>query len=157
MTRVGKSARYALYAAMELARGGEGGQVTAAEVSARFSIPPAVMAKVFQQMVRAGLATGIRGSRGGYRLVRHPSEVTVLDVLDAFERRRAPGSCLLDGERPERCGHDAACRLRRLFDEVDELARCTFASISLETLVGRTGMAASGALVAAPGDPARLS
>ena len=152
MTKVGKSARYALYAAMELARGGEGGQVTAAEVAARFSIPPAVMAKVFQQLVRAGLVTGIRGSRGGYRLARAPSALTVLDILDVFEPRRAPGSCLLDGERPDRCGHDAACRLRRLFDEVDELARCTFASITLETLVGRRGVGASASLVALPRD-----
>ena len=155
MTRVGKSARYALYAAMELARGGEGGQVTAAEVAARFSIPPAVMAKVFQQMVRAGLVTGTRGSRGGYRLARKPAEMTVLDVLDAFEPRRTPGSCLLDGERPDRCGHDATCRLRRLFDEVDELARCTFASISLETLVGRPGGVAPTTLVPLPGDRAQ--
>lgn len=137
MTKVGKSARYALYAAMDLVRAGEGGQVTAAEVAARFSIPPAVMAKVFQQMVRGGLATGTRGSRGGYRLARKASEVTVLDVLDVFEPRRSEGACLLDGEPPERCGHAAECRLRRLFDEVDELARCTFASISLETLTGR--------------------
>jgi Rrf2 family protein len=139
MTRVGKSARYALYAAMEMARTGEGGQVTAAEVAERYSIPPAVMAKVFQTLVRAGLATGIRGSRGGYRLARSPSELTVFDILDVFEPHRATGSCLLDGELSGRCGHDATCRLRRLFDEVDELVRCTFASISLETLVGQRG------------------
>jgi Rrf2 family protein len=123
---VGKSARYALYAAMGLARAGPGGQVTSAEIAERYGIPTAVMAKVFQQLVRRGLAVGTRGPRGGYRLARKGSSITVLDVLDAFESARAPGSL----------GYDADGRLRRVFDEVDELVRCTFASIALDTLVG---------------------
>jgi len=136
MMQIGKSARYALYAAMDLARAGEQGQVTAAEVAARYAIPPAVLAKVLQRLVRAGLAVGSRGSRGGYRLADKPSRVTVLDVLQAFEPRRRPGACLLDPQRDEACRLEAGCRLRRLFDEVDELGRATFASITLETLVG---------------------
>lgn len=135
MMNVGKSARYALYAGMELARAGERGQVTAAEVAARYTIPPAVLAKVLQKLVRAGLAVGSRGSKGGYRLASKPSQVTVLDILECFEPRREPGACLLDPERPQPCDREESCRLRRLFDEVDELARCTFASITLETLV----------------------
>ena len=44
------------------------------------------------------------------------------------------------------------CRLRRLFDEVDELVRCTFESISLETLVrGPMLRAATGDLFPAGG------
>lgn len=124
---VGKSARYALYAVMGLAQAGPGGQVTSAEIAERYGIPTAVMAKVFQQLVRRGLAVGMRGPRGGYRLAREASSITVLDVLDAFEPHRMPGSP----------GHDADGRLRRVFDEVDELVRCTFASIALDTLVGR--------------------
>ncbi len=147
MMRIGKSARYALYAAMELARDGEAGQVTAAEVAARYSIPPAVLAKVLQRLVRAGLAVGSRGSKGGYRLATKASRLTVLDVLEAFEPTRTPGACLLDSDRGGGCDRRNRCRLRRLFDEVDELARSTFASITLETLVRapRPGLLLTGA------------
>ena len=31
---------------------------------------------------------------------------------------------------------DSSHRLRKLFEEVDELARCTYASVTLETLAG---------------------
>ena len=131
-----KSTRYALYAALEMAAAGEA-PVTAAHVAERYEIPPAVMAKVFQQMARSGLAVGIRGVRGGYRLARSPAVITVLEVLDAFEPARLPGQCLLAGPGSRECREEhEVCRLRALFDEVDEMVRCTFASVSLATLAG---------------------
>jgi len=131
-----KSTRYALYAALEMARAGTGNQVTAAQVAQRYAIPLAVLAKVFQQLVRAGIAVGTRGTRGGYSLARPPSELTVLDVIEAFEPVRRDGQCLLASEDDRSCDDDGLCRLRNLFDEVEELSRCTYASVTLETLAG---------------------
>jgi Rrf2 family iron-sulfur cluster assembly transcriptional regulator len=128
-----RSTRHALYAAMEMARAGQE-PVTASQVARRYALPEPALAKVFQQMVRAGLAVGTRGVGGGYRLADSPRRLTVEDVIQAFAPKRPAGACLL--ERPARgCAGPAECRLGRLFDEVDELVRCTFASVTLETLV----------------------
>ena len=54
---VTKSTRYSLYAAAEMAMAGEG-LVTVAAVAKRYGIPEGALAKVFQQLVRSGLATG---------------------------------------------------------------------------------------------------
>lgn len=131
-----KSTRYALYAAMEMARAGPEDQVTVTQVAERYAISTAVLAKIFQQLVRSGIAISTRGVRGGYSLARKASELTVLDVIDAFESPRNPSRCLLAEENEESCGEQELCRLRKLFDEVDELARCTYASVTLETLAG---------------------
>jgi Rrf2 family protein len=133
-----KSTRYALYAAMEMARAGDDGQVTATQVARRYGIPVAVLSKIFQQLVRAGFAVSTRGAAGGYGLATKSTEITVLDLIDAFESPRATGHCLLEGEREGEgiCDEFALCRLRKLVDEVDEMARCTYASVTLETLVG---------------------
>ena len=131
-----KSTRYALYAAMEMAAADPGKTVTVSEVAVRYRIPEGALAKVFQQLVRAGVAVGTRGARGGYRIARPPSELTVLDVVRVFEPPRPSGHCLI-GHRTGECDMASACRLRRLFDEVEGLARNTFASVSLETLVGQ--------------------
>ena len=127
---------YALYAAMEMAAAGERDQVTAAEVAGRYGIPASVLAKVFQQLVRAGIAIGTRGSGGGYQLAGKASELTMLEVIDAFEprARRAEAGTRAGGRRPGSTPNET--RLRTVFDEIDELVRCTFASITLETLVG---------------------
>jgi len=130
-----KSTRYALYAAMEMARAGTERQVTVAQVAERYSIPVSVLAKIFQQLVRSGVAVSTRGVRGGYGLARVPSQVTVLDVIDAFEVQRPQAECLIASDNEDECGEFTACRLRRLIDEVDQMARCTYASVTLETLV----------------------
>ena len=135
-----QSARYALYAAMELARAGEA-PVTVGEVAGTHHIPEAALAKVFQQLVRADLAVGIRGVGGGYLLARPAADITVLDLISVFDRTRPKGRCLLTrrGEGP--CVHDLDCRLRHLVEEVDEGARSTYASVTLETLVRPAALA----------------
>lgn len=127
-----KSTRYALYATLEMALAPDA-PVTVAEVAGRYGIPGTALAKVFQQLVRAGLAVGTRGVGGGYRLARAASEITVLQVIDVFQSAPEPGGCLL-ADASEGCGRPRRCRLARLFDEVDGLARTTFASVTLETL-----------------------
>jgi len=145
-----KSTRYALYAAMEMAAAKPAaqvtpGQVTAGQVAQRYNIPGTVLAKVFQQLVRAGLAVGIRGTKGGYRLARPPSEVTMLDVIQVFQPPRPLGECMLVESRDHPCADPDACRLRAVFDEVDEMVRGRFSSITLAVLVGETGMPEIGA------------
>jgi len=114
-----KSTRYALVAAMEMATSEE--PVSVAAVAEKYDLPPGALAKVFQQLVRAELARGVRGVGGGYVLARPPSEITVLELIAVH-----------DPPRPEAYGDP---RLRRLFDEVTEVVSSTFASVSLETLV----------------------
>lgn len=133
---VTKSTRYALYAAAEMALAGDV-PTTVSAVSAKYGIPEGALAKVFQQLVRARLATGTRGIGGGYRLARPPSKITVLDVMHVFERRRDPGACLLHDRPGEQCPNLSACSLHWLFNEVDELTRSTYESVTLETLVRR--------------------
>lgn len=134
---IGKSARYALHALLDMTLAGDE-PVTVAGVADRYGLPRTALAKVFQQLVRAGLALGTRGVGGGYRLARPAPQVSVLDVISAFERPRPAGLCLI-AERPGAgCERLPSCGLRQLFDEADELVRCTFASVSLATLARRT-------------------
>jgi Rrf2 family protein len=111
--------------------------VTVAGVAQRHGIPEGALAKVMQTLCRSGIARGVRGIGGGYVLVRPSSELTVLDVMTVFDPPRREGHCLLADEPDPSCLDTPDCRLRRLFDEVDETARCTFASVTLDTLVGR--------------------
>lgn len=138
--RPSKTARYALHAALEMALHADE-PVTVADVSERLGLPRAALAKVFQQLVRGGLALGSRGIGGGYRLARPARQISVLDVLQAFEPPHPAGRCLLVERGDGACPRTAACGLRQLFAEADELLRCTFASVTLATLAKRTRVA----------------
>ncbi|GAB4156293.1 MAG: hypothetical protein Fur0037_24660 [Planctomycetota bacterium] len=117
--RLSKSARYALAAALEMATSSE--PVTVSGVASRHAIPEGALAKVFQVLVRAGLAQGTRGVGGGYRLLRDASDISVLEIVELFDP-------------PARKEGRLDPRLRRLFEEVEEVTRSTYASVSLETL-----------------------
>jgi Rrf2 family protein len=130
-----RATRYALYAAVEMAAAPAGAAVTAAAVAAEHRLPPTVVAKVFQRLVKAGIAKGTRGIAGGYRLARPASELSILDIVAVFESPRATPLRALDGAVGEARGRFAEGRLRQLFEEIDLQTRATFASVSLETLV----------------------
>jgi len=126
-----KATRYALCAAFELAKAGDGPPVRAADVAARYGLPRPALAKAFQQMMRAGLAIGTRGMRGGYRLARRPNDLTLLEILEAFE----PGR--VSSEHPCPDGPEGVVALDRVFKELDQSVRSTLASITLATLLRR--------------------
>lgn len=128
-----KFSRYALYAALEMAMAGDE-PVTVAQVAGPHGIPQTALAKVFQQLVRAGIAVGTRGVGGGYRLARPRTEITVLDVISVFGPPRTPGRDLLNARADGVQSHPRAEPLHRLFDEVDQGIRATLASVTLDTL-----------------------
>ncbi len=132
-----KSTRYALHAALEMALA-DGRPATSSQVADRYSIPDNVVAKVLQQLTRSGVATGVRGVGGGYKLARRMEDVTVQDIIDIFEPAPSTDTCMLRGVSGDKCPGETLprCRLMGLFEEVDETVRSTFASVSLATLVG---------------------
>lgn len=129
-----KSTRLALYAALEMAEA-NGRLVTAAGIAAKYGISTHHLAKVLQQLVRSGLAQAVLGVGGGYRLAKPSKEITLLDVVELFEGRVELERCLI-GDTVERCGRAAACRLKHVFDEIEQQAFFTLKSVRLSTLVG---------------------
>jgi len=130
-----KSTRYALHAALEMAISGDQ-PVTVSQIAERYEIPENVLAKVLQQLVRAGVVRGVRGVGGGYRLSRLPAEIAVQDIIDILEPRPPPDTCMLRDNPGSTCPSESQprCLLMNLFQEVDETVRSTFASVSLATL-----------------------
>lgn len=71
------------------------------------NLSQALIAKVLTMLSRAGFVTGTRGPGGGYRLQKHPSEITIFEVVELFEGHRdtnacpfGPGWCLVESPCP---------------------------------------------------------
>lgn len=130
-----KSTRYALHAALEMTLS-DASPITAGQIATRYEIPENVVAKVLQQLVRVGIALGVRGVGGGYRLARVPTEISVQEIIDVFEPSPPPDTCMLRDLPGASCpeGSGPSCRLMGLFHEVDETVRATFSSVTLATL-----------------------
>lgn len=129
-----KASRYGLYAVVSMARDPEA-LITAATIAQEFDISQNHVAKVLQQLSRAGLVQSVRGLRGGYQLARAPSAITMLDVVECLDgpMQGACSACTLLGTA--RCGErNAACAVHDVLSELNRTAFFTLKSITLATL-----------------------
>ncbi|MCW5635752.1 MAG: Rrf2 family transcriptional regulator [Rubrivivax sp.] len=128
-----KNTLLALYSVLEFA-GRPGEHVSAGEVAAQHGESAHHLAKVLSELVRAGIIESVRGVGGGYRFTANPRRLTMLDVIQLFER---PG-----GERPG-SGHAVERVLGQVLDEIDQTAVATFGSITIATLLQMVQRAAA--------------
>ncbi len=130
MLRFSKATQIALHAVHELALC-PGERLSTQELATRLSMTPHHLAKVLQQLSRAGVIQSNRGPGGGHSLARHPKNVTLMDVIEVIERRRSEGSEAWPAESEDRAG----AALGAVFQELDEQLAFTLRSISFKTLL----------------------
>ena len=84
--------------------------VPVATIAEAFGISANHLAKVAQELTRAGFVRGHRGPAGGLELARAPDDIRLGDVLRATE----PDFHLVDCFNPHgnRCPLDGACKLK---------------------------------------------
>ena len=110
--------------------------LSAAEIAAQYGASPHHLAKVLRALGRAGLLSAARGVGGGYRFRGNAKRLTLLDVIDLFEDiGRGTQAKRVGGRSRARAGGDIEHAIDTVLAEIDETARATFGSITLETML----------------------
>jgi Rrf2 family protein len=94
---LGKHGDYAVRAAIDLARHWDGGLRKAHEIAASMDIPPGFLKTILADLVAQGLLVSTAGPKGGYRLIRPPEDITLLDIIEPTEHYLSPDRCILRG------------------------------------------------------------
>ncbi|HWT88412.1 MAG TPA: Rrf2 family transcriptional regulator [Candidatus Angelobacter sp.] len=116
--RVTAKGEYATRAVLHLAMQ-HPGVVTIHEIAARNRIPAKYLEQILLELRRAGLIVSRRGVHGGYKLTRHPSEVSIGDVLRVADHRITDSSCgQCDLERGYPCADPDGCGLKQVWSDV---------------------------------------
>ena len=136
MLRLSKKADYALMAMKHLAVKSASGpsSTSAREIAEQYDIPIELMAKVLQRLARRGLLTSHQGTRGGYRLSRGASAISVADIIQAIDGPLTVTACSTEAEN---CGQFAKCSVRDPLWRIREriisaLTTCSLQEISSE-------------------------
>jgi Rrf2 family protein len=124
------ASRIAIFALLELAAKSDQ-QVSVAEIGEKFRISSHHLAKVMSVLGHAGLVRSARGAGGGYQFSGNIRRTTLLDVIQLFE----PFGSAEDDPGRLGDGTDEGSALRQVLDEIDEIARATFGSITIETML----------------------
>ncbi len=128
---LGKKGDYSVRAVLDLARHHGKGRRKARKIASCMRIPEKYVARILAKLVRSGLIIAAAGPDGGYELARSPSQIRLLDVVEAAEDEAVLQECLLRGIP---CGSRDTCAVHKDFAEAQEammrrLGRTTFAQI----------------------------
>ena len=85
------------------------------EIAQRMNIPKSFLAKILQRLVREGIVESIRGMKGGFRLLRRPDDITLLEVFTAMQGVAPVNTCAIDKRR---CRMSAACAVHSIWAEI---------------------------------------
>lgn len=124
------ASRIAIFALLELAAKSDR-QLSVAEIGQKYRLSSHHLAKVMNHLGRAGLVSAVRGAGGGYQFAGNARRVTLLDVIQLFENFGPEGG---DGADPGESTAEGAI-LRQILTEIDDIARATFGSITLATML----------------------
>ncbi len=123
---------YAIRAVLTLAREDGGIVVPARTIAQRMEIPVRFLPQVLGDLSRAGIVEARLGRAGGYRLGKEPTDISVLDIIEATEGDTRRQTCVLTGLR---CGEAKVdCDVHVVFSEAQvailtRLAETTVADV----------------------------
>jgi len=138
MLKINRQTDYAVRVILALAKSGEGARLSSTAIQQEMLIPPSFMSRIVAQLARTDLVKTFPGREGGLTLPRPASQITLRDVVEAFEGPILLSECLqVRGEND--CPFQSNCPVRTKWGRVQvamlrEMAAITFESLAQEAL-----------------------
>jgi FeS assembly SUF system regulator len=102
--------------------------MSASKISQKVHIALPTVSKILKMLVAANLIISVRGSEGGYRLARQPSQITVAEVISALDGQPALTECNTSGFT---CSQDAICAIRDNWRLINKVILTALQSLTL--------------------------
>lgn len=132
--RFSRTADYGLRAALEVARVDGGGLITRHAIARATEAPPSVLAQALAALVRGGLLAAHAGPRGGYRLARPATAISIHDVVTAIDTDEREQQCVL---RESACSWTGYCPFHPFLVEAQERFLETLRATTLADVIDR--------------------
>ena len=128
--------RYAVMAMADLASNQKLKPVSLNEISLRQNISLSYLEQLFLKLKNKNLVKSVRGSNGGYILVKSPSEIRLSNIIFAVNENVKTLSCKKDSKKG--CNHKSTkCITHNLWADLEEHINGFFEKIKLEELVNK--------------------
>ena len=133
-----RRADYGIRAMIAIARATPEVPLSTPRIADSMAIPVRFLPQVMADLARAGLVDSTGGRRGGYRLGRPASEISLLQVIEALEGDARRRQCVL---RAAPCGRDGYCDVHAVFAAAQDALLERFGAARLSDLAGPPSLA----------------
>ncbi len=106
----------------------DGVLASSADIAQARNLPQPLVAKLLTTLARSGLVTGSPGPGGGYRLAKHPRDISLLDIVTLFERE-SETACPFG---PGWCGEGDPCPLHHSLSAIKQVENDYLMNTTLE-------------------------
>jgi Rrf2 family protein len=130
--KISQTSAYALHALMYMARHVTQLPIASGRIARAEGIPPGYLAKVLQQLARAGYVRAVKGRERGYVFARPPEEISLLELFETLE-----GEPLFDDCPLRHCACDGTS------DNCHIFAQWLAATRRMKDLLGETTIASA--------------
>ena len=128
---------------------------SAGDLAERSSIPVPTVSKILGSLSRADLLTSQRGLKGGFKLARPLSKITVAEIVEALDGPIALTTCVETW--PGDCSMESFCCMKPHWQVINNTIRGALDSITLADIImpvlpeAKVNIAAIGGSLAAQG------
>jgi Rrf2 family transcriptional regulator, cysteine metabolism repressor len=128
--KLSRTVAYALQATLQLAGAKDDRPIPCSRLAADGRMPERFLLQILRNLVMHGILGSTRGVDGGYMLDRSPSEISLLEVIEAVDGPLISSFPIQEG-LPEGSRTKLECALR----EVTEIARQELRSVKIAHLL----------------------
>jgi Rrf2 family protein len=130
--RLTTRSRYGARLLLDIARNEAEGPVSVSEISKREDIPVKYLEALIHKLKRAGYLESVRGPRGGYRLGRSASDISLAEIVRILEGDLK----LVDCEGKDTvCGRIRDCPTRRIWKDIEDTVTRKLENVSVQDLL----------------------
>ena len=130
--RLTRAAEYAIRCIIYLSQQGRGVLANKNDIAERAEIPPHFLAKIAQDLAKAGFIEIRQGPRGGFVLLKEPKEITLLDVVETMIGEIYLNDCVA---RPSSCNALTACGVHQVWINARNQLRETLRQATFDQLI----------------------
>ena len=126
--------RYAVMAMADLASFANDKPISLKEISLRQNISQSYLEQLFIKLKNQGLVKSVRGSNGGYKLVKPASEIKISNIIFAVDETIRTLNCKKDSKKG--CNHKSVkCITHNLWDDLENHINSFFEKKKLDELI----------------------
>lgn len=96
--KVTRASDYAIRALIHMAHKPTGTTFMRSELAQECDIPDSFLGKILQNLAKSEILSSERGKKGGFKIAKDISAITVYDIVTAIEGELALNKCIFDEE-----------------------------------------------------------
>ena len=133
MLRITRQTDYGILMLTFLAGKDDNEPVTTRELSAWSKLSLPMVSKILKPLARGGIVDSVRGAKGGYRLARAASDITVAEIIGVLEGPIGMTACVAG---PGTCEQEVVCPTKVNWERISHAVQGALDDIPLSDMLG---------------------